>query len=305
MGAGAANTVAQVLDNWSEYLSKRQAYSSATVRAYLTDLQDFLAHAGVDVIESTCQLRNLTSRSARSWMADRLSRGRSRATINRGAAALRGFCRWACEQGLLENDFSQTLEVAKSDSRLPEVLTEIDVGKLLAKAREQATTPVGIRDLAMFELLYSAALRVAELTSLDLADLNLRSLTLRVVGKGNKERVVPFGVPAQKAIEQWLLIRSEMADPGCLAVFTGERGKRIDQRVVRARLHRLAALAGVKDIAPHGLRHSSATHLLEEGADLRFVQEYLGHSSIQTTQRYTHVNAKRLSTVYQRAHPRA
>lgn len=305
MGAGTVNTVAQVLDNWSEYLSKRQAYSPATVRAYLTDLQDFLAHVDIDVTGSSRQLRNLTSRLARSWMADRLSRGRSRATINRGAASLRGFCRWACENGLLENDFSQTLEIAKSDSRLPEVLTEIDVEKLLAKARDQATTPVGIRDLAMFELLYSAALRVAELTTLDLADLNLRSLTLRVVGKGNKERVVPFGVPAQKAIEQWLLVRSEMAVPGCLAVFTGERGKRIDQRVVRSRLHRLAAAAGVKDIAPHGLRHSSATHLLEEGADLRFVQEYLGHSSIQTTQRYTHVNAKRLSTVYQCAHPRA
>ncbi len=298
-------SIGQVLDAWSDFLAVRQGYAKTTVSSYLTDLRDFFTHVGLDANSSAAALHELTFRSARSWMSERMNAGRSRATINRGAAALRGFCQWAHANNFLRTDFSQGIEVARTDSRLPTVLTKTDIDKLLKVARSTADNPVGIRDLAMFEVLYGAALRVSELVGLNLADVNLEDLSFRVLGKGNKERVVPFGLPAAKALEKWLTVRTELADFRTTALFVGERGKRIDQRVVRSRLHQLSAKAGVKDIAPHGLRHSSATHLLEEGADLRFVQEYLGHSSLQTTQRYTHVDAKRLSEVYRRAHPRA
>ena len=165
---------------------------------------------------------------------------------------------------------------------------------------------MALRDWAVVELLYSGALRVQECASANLADLDLSSLHLRVTGKGNKERVVPFGRPAAIALQEWLTVREELArETPNSALFLGVRGGRLDPRIIRGNLHRLAARAGVKDIAPHALRHSSATHLLEEGADLRFVQEYLGHSSLATTQRYTHVDSKRLREVYARAHPRA
>lgn len=298
-------TVESVLQDWGAYLTGRQANSSATERAYLADIRGFLEHVAIGLADPATELQTLSYRSVRSWMADRIEQGRSRATINRGAAALRNFCQWAAASGYIPADFSEQIEVAKTDSRLPEVLTESDVEKLLATARAAAETPVGTRDTAIFELLYSAALRISELASLDVGGVDLDSMCVRMVGKGNKERVVPFGIPARKAISAWLAVRPQLADENCPALFVGERGGRINPRVVRARLHRLAAQAGVKDLAPHALRHSSATHLLEEGADLRFVQEYLGHSSMQTTQRYTHVDAKRLSEVYQRAHPRA
>jgi integrase/recombinase XerC len=153
---------------------------------------------------------------------------------------------------------------------------------------------------------YATGIRVGELTGVDVSDLDLAELTVRVLGKGDKERVVPFGIPAMRALVAWLDVgRAACAPHDGRALFVGRRGGRVDQRQVRGAIHALAALAGVPDIAPHALRHSAATHLLQGGSDLRTVQEVLGHASLTTTQRYTHVTADRLRSAYQLAHPRA
>ena len=164
-----------------------------------------------------------------------------------------------------------------------------------------------MRAWAILELTYACGLRVSEVCALDVSSLNREALTVRVLGKGNKERVVPYGPPAREALDHWLVRgRPQLVTQSSgEALFLGDRGGRIDPRVVRSMVHRMATKAGVHDVAPHGLRHSTATHLLQGGADLRAVQEMLGHASLSTTQRYTHVDTARLSAIYQRAHPRA
>lgn len=294
------------------------------MRAYVGDVEALLAYAGVDLeekVETSSLEERLQLRTLKGWLAQRVTSGLSKATVARNAASVRSFCGYLVARGVLALDPSINLEVARPDSRLPAVLAQDDVETLLGQARLEAVrtqaaqeedpalstqTAVALRDWAVVELLYSGALRVQECASANLADLDLSSLHLRVTGKGNKERVVPFGRPAAIALQEWLTVREELArETPNSALFLGVRGGRLDPRIIRGNLHRLAARAGVKDIAPHALRHSSATHLLEEGADLRFVQEYLGHSSLATTQRYTHVDSKRLREVYARAHPRA
>ena len=177
----------------------------------------------------------------------------------------------------------------------------------LARAEAVDGSAAQMRAWAILELTYACGLRVSEVCALDVSSLNREALTVRVLGKGNKERVVPYGPPAREALDHWL-VRGRpqlVAQSSGEALFLGDRGGRIDPRVVRSMVHRLAAKAGVHDVAPHGLRHSTATHLLQGGADLRAVQEMLGHASLSTTQRYTHVDTARLSAIYQRAHPRA
>lgn len=165
---------------------------------------------------------------------------------------------------------------------------------------------IALRDAALLEVLYATGVRVSELCGLDIADLDRSRRTLRVLGKGDKERTVPYGAPASQALENWLAVRDRIALAAAGgALFVGVRGRRLDPRAVRDVVHRAAALAGVPDLGPHGLRHSAATHVLNGGADLRSVQELLGHSSLATTQRYTHVSAERLRAVYAQAFPRA
>lgn len=294
----------------------------------------------------------LTPRTLKAWLAHRVHDGRGKATVARNAASLRSFTKFLTETGILPTDPAEALETASPDSSLPTVLAKSALTKLMDQAFTEANGPekpgnseepnigkgrlVAIRNWAIVELLYSSALRIAELAALDVSSVNLTDFTVRVLGKGNRERVVPFGSPAATALREWLAVRhlmlsksapenSSTSGPAArctvffgpaardtharnieeAALFLGVKGARINSRVVRSELHRLAARAGVKDIAPHDLRHSSATHLLEAGADLRFVQEFLGHSSLATTQRYTHVDAARLVDIYSRAHPRA
>lgn len=326
--------VQALLQQWQTHLLVRLGRSANTAGAYRGDVEAMLEYAGIDVAgvasRSAIQER-LSFRTLKSWLAKRVALGFSKATVARNAAAARSFCGYLFAQSVLDSDPSVNLEVARPDSRLPAVLAQDDVARLLEWARWEAGFGAGdqfgeadlkvgagaapapstrevaaVRDWAVVELLYSGALRVQECASADLHDLDLSSQHLRVTGKGDKERVVPFGRPAAEALTQWLLVRGELVgDVPTPALFLGVRGGRINPRIIRGNLHRLAARAGVKDVAPHGLRHSSATHLLEEGADLRFVQEYLGHTSLATTQRYTHVDSKRLAEVYSRAHPRA
>jgi len=297
-------------EQWGEYLRLSRRMSEHTVDAYLGDLRALLEYLGLgwDVLPGELS-GALTQRRIRSWLADTLARGGARSTIARHTAAIRNFTAWAVREEILASDPAATLTSPRADQRLPTPLDESDARALVNLARAEALdgSPSQMRTWAILELTYACGLRVSEVCALDVSSLNREALTVRVLGKGNKERVVPYGPPAQEALDHWLVRgRPQLAgERSGDALFLGDKGGRIDPRVVRSMVHKMAAHAGVHDVAPHGLRHSTATHLLQGGADLRAVQEMLGHSSLSTTQRYTHVDTARLSAIYQRAHPRA
>lgn len=295
-----------VLDQWGAHLRHSRGASAHTVRAYTADLAAFLAFTGTDPADPGAASA-LTLRAARAWLADSVARGAARSTVSRHVAALRNFSAWAHREGLAPTDAAAALASARADQRLPRVADQDEAAALLecARSRASADDPVSVRDWAILELIYATGIRVSEACSLTTSSVDAAALTVRVVGKGDKERTVPFGVPARDALDQWTVRARPSLAVGTDALFVGAKGGPIDPRVVRAMIHRMCARAGVRDIAPHGLRHSAATHLLQGGADLRAVQEILGHSSLATTQRYTHVDAGRLSDVYRRAHPRA
>ena len=294
------------LDQWGAHLRHSRGASAHTVRAYTADLAAFLAFTGTDPADPGAASA-LTLRAARAWLADSVARGAARSTVSRHVAALRNFSAWAHREGLAPTDAAAALASARADQRLPRVVDQDEAAALLecARSRASADDPVSVRDWAILELIYATGIRVSEACSLTTSSIDPAALTVRVLGKGDKERTVPFGVPARDALDQWTVRARPSLAVGTDALFVGAKGGPIDPRVVRAMIHRMCARAGVRDIAPHGLRHSAATHLLQGGADLRAVQEILGHSSLATTQRYTHVDAGRLSDVYRRAHPRA
>ena len=302
--------IESVGDQWGEYLRLSRRMSEHTIDAYLGDLRAFLDYVGLRWDAPAGQFgQALTQRSIRSWLADTLASGGARSTIARHTAAIRNFTAWAVREEILASDPAAALTSPRADQRLPTPLDESEARTLINLARAEAVdgTPAQMRAWAILELTYACGLRVSEVCALDVSSLNREALTVRVLGKGNKERVVPYGPPAREALDHWL-VRGRpqlVAQSSGEALFLGDRGGRIDPRVVRSMVHRMAAKAGVHDVAPHGLRHSTATHLLQGGADLRAVQEMLGHASLSTTQRYTHVDTARLSASYQRAHPRA
>lgn len=297
-------------ERWGEYLRLGRRMSPHTISAYLADLRSLLDFLSLRQDATEEQLRDaLTQRAIRSWLAQTLADRGARSTIARHTAAIRNFTTWALREGILPSDPAALLSSPRADQRLPSPLDESDARMLLNAARDEAATGGAsqIRNWAILELTYACGLRVSEVCALDVSSLNREALTVRVVGKGNKERVVPYGPPAADALDHWLVRgRPQLAgERSGQALFLGDKGGRIDPRIVRSMVHKMAAHAGVHDVAPHGLRHSTATHLLQGGADLRAVQEMLGHSSLSTTQRYTHVDTARLSAIYQRAHPRA
>ncbi|UZN05299.1 tyrosine recombinase XerC [Cellulomonas sp. S1-8] len=288
------------------HLRAQRGVSEHTVRAYLGDLDHLLDHA---VRQGVTQLADVDITVLRGWLASMANADRSRATLARRAAAVRTFFRWATRTSRVGVDPTLRLGTARAAGRLPTVLAVEPVTRLLDAARESAAggDPVLLRDWAAVEMLYATGVRVGELCGADVDDLDLGELTLRVVGKGDKERVVPFGRPAARAVDAWLSTgRPQLARAGSpAALLLGRRGGRVDQRQVRTVVHDLASRVGVDDVAPHALRHTAATHLLEGGSDLRTVQEILGHASLSTTQRYTHVSAERLRSAFELAHPRA
>lgn len=302
--------IESVGDQWGEYLRLSRRMSEHTIDAYLGDLRALLDYVGLRWDAPAGQFgQALTQRSIRSWLADTLASGGARSTIARHTAAIRNFTAWAVREEILASDPAAALTSPRADQRLPTPLDESEARTLINLARAEAVdgSAAQMRAWAILELTYACGLRVSEVCALDVSSLNREALTVRVLGKGNKERVVPYGPPAREALDHWL-VRGRpqlVAQSSGEALFLGDRGGRIDPRVVRSMVHRLAAKAGVHDVAPHGLRHSTATHLLQGGADLRAVQEMLGHASLSTTQRYTHVDTARLSAIYQRAHPRA
>ncbi|HEY9292676.1 MAG TPA: tyrosine recombinase XerC [Microlunatus sp.] len=298
----------RLMAEYDRHLRSERRLSEHTVRAYLGDVESLLAHLhrlGVDDLD-TAELTDL-----RSWLARQQTTGAARASVQRRAAAVRVFWAWAQRTGHTSGNPASGLKSPKKQRRLPPTIDQDVAANMLAAAidrAEEADGPLGLRDVAILETLYATGIRVSELCGLDLADLDRDRRVLRVFGKGSKERAVPIGLPALQALERWLdQGRGLLAGPKSgNAVFLGERGGRIDPRVVRRIVHRaLDVTDGAPDLGPHGLRHAMATHLLEGGADLRSVQEMLGHSSLATTQIYTHVTTDRLRRAFEQAHPRA
>jgi integrase/recombinase XerC len=297
-----------LLDDYIRQLRSQRNLSEHTIRAYRGDLLGLLSHLQRLGLES---LDDVDLGAVRSWLANQQVRGHSRATLQRRAAAVRTFFSWAHETGRVSRDPAATLRSPAVVRLLPPTLERAEAQQMLTQALARAADaggPVGLRDVAMLEVLYATGIRVSELCGLDVGDLDRDRRVLRVLGKGNKERTVPAGAPAWRSLDSWLSRgRPELVGPeAAAAVFVGERGRRIDPRVVRRVVHSALRLVdGAPDLGPHGLRHAMATHLLEGGADLRSVQEMLGHASLATTQIYTHVSGDRLRQAFQQAHPRA
>ncbi len=299
--------MARVLGDYERHLRSERDLTPHTVRAYVGDIGGMLSHAQrlghQDV--STLDIQTL-----RSWLAAQQTRGKARTTMARRATAVRVFTAWAHRIGLAPADPGALLGSPKAHRTLPPALRVDEARALLEAAATHADdgSPVGVRDVAILELLYATGIRVGELCGLDVDGVDRERRVIRVLGKGRKERTVPFGTPAERALERWLTAgRPQLAVDGSgPALFLGARGGRIDQRAVRTAVHaRLADVPNAPDLGPHGLRHTAATHLLEGGADLRTVQELLGHASLATTQIYTHVTTDRLRSAYRQAHPRA
>ena len=327
------------IDSFVSYLKSNRGLSANTLKAYRADLTACLH---LFELRGVTDLNEITLDDLRSWMAVE-SRDHARSSMARKTVAVRGFFAWAYEHGVTNTDPAATLMTPSIPSTLPAVLTESQAEQLLDVAEQAVATnqykgdggaaaasgsgsgkAVGKtadksvaesqRNAAILELLYATGIRVAELVSMDIVDVDFSNRTIKVTGKGNKQRVVPFGLPAQRALETWLeqgrpVLARTATDAAksraTNALFLGARGGRIDQRIARDIVHRAAREAGVPDISPHALRHSAATHMLDGGADLREVQEMLGHSSLKTTQRYTHVSIEQLKNRYGQAFPRA
>ena len=300
--------LSEIRDAFLKYLESERNLSAHTIRAYLGDLDSFFEHLEkLDVTDfSKLELSHI-----RSWLANQQVKGGARTTLSRRAVSIRLFTKWATKKGYLAKDVGATLATPKGARTLPDVLNVADAGlamDALATRVAEEDGPLSKRDCAMVEVLYASGARVSELCGLDLQDIDYERNTIRVIGKGNKERTIPLGNPAMRALDAWLKEgRPSLAgDKSDRAVFLGARGKRIDQRTVRTVVYQaLEALEGAVKLGPHALRHSAATHLLEGGADLRTVQEILGHASLATTQIYTNVSTERLQKAFKQAHPRA
>ena len=310
------------IDDFADHALLVKGRSPATVKSYRSDLRTLVPFCAT--------FADFTLPTLRAWLADSLRSGLARSTMARRTASARAFSTWAYERGYLDSDVAARLATPQVNRHLPDVVTPARAGQLVeAEINADAASPEAARDRAMLELLYATGMRVAELTGLDVADIDASRRLALVTGKGNKQRVVPFGESAAAALDAWLSRRPELlasrsstasssdsasssaaseasastADSG--ALFLGSRGGRIDQRQVRRIVERAGQRAGVEHVSPHTLRHTTATHMLEGGADLRVVQEMLGHNSLQTTQIYTHVSAEKLTAAYRSAHPRA
>lgn len=296
-----------VLGQFDDYLALECGRSTHTRRAYLGDLRSlagFLAergHTGLD---------GLNLPLLRSWLAAQAGAGAARSTLARRTSTVKTFTAWAARRGLLASDPGIRLQLPKTRRTLPAVLRQDQALDAMwaAKSGAEQGDPLAIRDQLIVEMLYATGVRVSELCGLDVDDVDTARQVLRVLGKGDKQRTVPFGGPAVDALRAWLTegrpaLATAKSGP---ALLLGARGRRLDPRQARTVVHEtMAAVPGAPDIGPHGLRHSAATHLLEGGADLRIVQELLGHSSLATTQLYTHVSVARLRAVHDQAHPRA
>jgi integrase/recombinase XerC len=316
--------LAVALAGFERYLRAERSLSPHTIRAYVGDVTSLLEHAWRNGVQAP---DGLDLSQLRSWLAVQHESGAARATLARRGAAARTFTAFAHRRGWLATDPGPQLGTLKSRRTLPHVLRQEEMKTVLDAAGRRATAAnspeaeavgteaeqlvaaaAALRDSAVLELFYATGIRVSELCGLDAGSLDYDRRTVRVLGKGDKERTVPVGLPALRAVTRWLAAgRPELATGvSGPALFLGVRGGRLDPRAARRIVHeRLREIGTIRDTGPHGLRHSAATHLLEGGADLRSVQEILGHSSPSTTQIYTHVSIERIKSSYRQAHPRA
>ncbi len=313
--------LAEALRGFETFLAHEQRAATRTVEHYLRDLralEEFVARGR----ESPPTLDDISLLTLRAWLGAR-SRGRVGSTISRNVSSVRAFFRWARKTHLTESDPTSLLKAPKARRTLPDVLSVPDAGRLMETpgTRGTARAPgptlqaqrgrIGLRDKALLELVYGSGLRVSEAVGLRLDDLSLEGRSARVLGKGSKERVVPLGEECLVALRAWLAVRHEMVDPRTRAqdpqaVFLSRAGRRLTVRQVQYAVASYGALAtGTPGVHPHQLRHACATHLLDAGADLRVIQELLGHASLSTTQRYTHVSVEQIMKVYDAAHPLA
>lgn len=307
--------MAEVLTRFADHLRFERGHSEHTIRAYSTDIRGLISFAGARGVA----IADIDLALLRAWLAEQTRRGTARTTIARQVSSVRTFCAWAVREELMPANPAGRLQAPKARRTLPTVLAQDQAARVVDHAGRRDTggdaagsdgvdpaSPLALRDRLIVELLYSCGIRVGELCGLDLGDVDRDRRVLRVVGKGDKQRSVPYGSPAEKAVDEWLRRgRPELATTTSGdALLLGARGGRLDQRMARTVVQRASAAEGAP-IGPHGLRHSAATHLLEGGADLRVVQELLGHSSLATTQLYTHVSVERLRAVHDQAHPRA
>jgi integrase/recombinase XerC len=298
----------EILKAFTRHLTSERDLSSHTIRAYIGDLESLLAHLETLKVNEISQME---LNHLRSWLANQQIKGGARTSLSRRTTTIRMFTKWAVKHKYIAKDVSATLATPKGHRTLPDVLqiedAKIAMDSMATRAAEEVT-PLSLRDVAIVEMLYATGARVGELCGLDLNDVDYDRQTIKVLGKGNKERTIPLGNPAVRALTLWLKQgRDQIANSNSgNAVFIGARGKRIDQRAVRTVVYEaLSAIEGIERRGPHALRHSAATHLLEGGADLRTVQEILGHASLATTQIYTHVSTERLQKAFKQAHPRA
>lgn len=337
---GVPGWARDALAEFERHVRAERGLSPHTVRGYVADVRSLLEHAHRCGISGPGELG---AQLLRSWLALQHAAGASRATLARRGAAARAFTAFAHRRGWLRSDPGPSLGTPKARRALPQVLRYDEIAAALAACetaaagavagepgavqapagrkpagrrasggdtarRERMEAAVALRDLAVIELLYATGIRVGELCALDVGALDLGQRTVRVFGKGGRERTVPVGIPAARAVRRWEAAGRPVLVSGRSgrALFLGLRGGRLDPRTARRLVHaRLRAAGTGRDTGPHGLRHAAATHLLEGGADLRSVQEILGHSSLATTQIYTHVSAGRLRSSYRQAHPRA
>ena len=311
-----------VLDDFADHLRHERGRSEHTIRAYLSDVRGLIAFAGARGV----RVGDIDLALLRSWLAEHTRRGAARTTVARQVSSAKTFCAWAFREQILGDDPSTRLQAPKAHRTLPPILAPDEAVAAIAAAGRPSPAadgdadagdepvslrdsddPIALRDVAILELLYATGIRVGELCGLNIADIDAHRRVVRVIGKGNKERTVPYGAPAAKAVARWLHDgRPSLVGPRSgEALLLGARGGRLDQRMARSVVHRAVDAAGGPSMGPHGLRHSAATHLLEGGADLRVVQELLGHASLATTQLYTHVSVERLRAAHRQAHPRA
>jgi integrase/recombinase XerC len=295
------------VDEFARHLAAERNRSTHTVRAYVADVVGLLDHA---TRLGHRRPADLTIGVLRSWLARLRTAGAARTSMARKAAAARTFTAWAHRDGRLVRDVGAALASPRPYRDLPDVLRTDQARSLVASpapAEDGEVDPIRLRDMVVLEVLYASGIRVSELCGLDVDDVDLSRRVLRVLGKGSRERTVPFGVPAQRAVEDWLrrgrtALATATSGP---ALLLGARGGRINPTTVRQIVAAWARALDLPHTSPHDLRHSAATHMLEGGADLRSVQELLGHASLASTQIYTHVSSERLRRVYDQAHPRA
>ncbi len=305
-----------------EYLALNRNASDHTVRGYESDLLQYLYFLGVHTGTRRDALTpsHVSTATLRAFLGELHERGNTRASAARRISALRGFARYLRHEGVRDDDPAALVGTPRREQRIPQVLSIDEMTALLETP--DTRTPLGRRDRAMLELFYASGLRLSELTALDLGDVNLSGRMVRVMGKGRKERLVPFHALAAKAVAAWLPDREQLAHGGTAAMgaagrpgrrrptedplFLNYRGTRLSPRSVHRLVARYVSMCSTRyGISPHALRHAFATHLLEHGADLRTIQELLGHSALSTTQRYTQVNVQHLLDVYRKAHPKA